>query len=240
MRLTHRVTPPYKLCRHIICIGACHSICINKHYIQHEFHRWKLLWCSAGLIHLGCCLFFGKVTFCFTELSPARSPWLSALQVARPCWANHCERSCVDACCWLCRLSPSQVNQALHNNSQTEHISFTQVRRFQSEHPIHICASEREGFGHYLNEARAAGALIITTDHPPMNELVTSGADHHKAALLRGQIRLSLCWRGCLREGGRLRPIRGGSRCMQHPVRCMQLEAACGPLEAAGSRFVKQ
>lgn len=72
-------------------------------------------------------------------------------------------------------LSPSQVTE-VYNNSQTEHISFTQVRRFQSEHPIHICASEREGFGHYLNEARAAGAFIITTDHPPMNEFVTQGA----------------------------------------------------------------
>jgi hypothetical protein len=92
----------------------------------------------------------------------------------------------VDACCCLYCLSPSQVNQALHNNSQTEHISFTQVRRFQSEHPIHICASEREGFGHYLNEARAASALVISTDHPPMNELVTSGAEHLKSAVLRG------------------------------------------------------
>jgi hypothetical protein len=41
-------------------------------------------------------------------------------------------------------------------------------------HGIHICTSQMEGFGHYINEARAVGALIITLDAPPMNELVES------------------------------------------------------------------
>ncbi len=39
---------------------------------------------------------------------------------------------------------------------------------------VHLCTSEVEGFGHYINESRAMGALIITTDAPPMNELVDS------------------------------------------------------------------
>jgi hypothetical protein len=51
--------------------------------------------------------------------------------------------------------------------------SFAQIRNLQSRIPLHVCVSEREGFGHYLNEARAAAAVVLTTDHAPMSELVT-------------------------------------------------------------------
>lgn len=38
--------------------------------------------------------------------------------------------------------------------------------------PIHVQPSTYEGFGHVLNEARAMGATIITTNAEPMSELV--------------------------------------------------------------------
>jgi hypothetical protein len=43
-------------------------------------------------------------------------------------------------------------------------------------HVLHIMPSEREGFGHSINEGRAAGALLLVPDHPPMNELVREGS----------------------------------------------------------------
>ena len=38
-----------------------------------------------------------------------------------------------------------------------------------------VAPSEMEGYGHYINEGRKNGAIVITLDAPPMNELVEDG-----------------------------------------------------------------
>ncbi|HMB43855.1 MAG TPA: glycosyltransferase [Luteimonas sp.] len=47
------------------------------------------------------------------------------------------------------------------------------LQRLQNAHRFHLCPSEAEGFGHYLMEAMAIGAVVLATDAAPMNELVT-------------------------------------------------------------------
>ncbi|KAE9203240.1 hypothetical protein PF004_g18188 [Phytophthora fragariae] len=43
-----------------------------------------------------------------------------------------------------------------------------------AESAFFMCPSRSEGFGHYINQARASGGVVITTDAHPMNELIVS------------------------------------------------------------------
>ncbi|KAJ3240543.1 hypothetical protein HDU81_003427 [Chytriomyces hyalinus] len=61
------------------------------------------------------------------------------------------------------------------------------LQELQASHGVHLCPSNQEGYGHYINEARTLGAVVVTTHHPPMDEFVTDGVsgvliDHKGAA----------------------------------------------------------
>jgi glycosyltransferase involved in cell wall biosynthesis len=66
------------------------------------------------------------------------------------------------------------------------------VRELQVTSGVHLCPSIREGFGHYINEARALGAIVITNDFGPMNEFVTeiSGVLAAPVAIVREDYQL--------------------------------------------------
>ncbi|KDO34058.1 hypothetical protein SPRG_01332 [Saprolegnia parasitica CBS 223.65] len=94
--------------------------------------------------------------------------------------------------CWLSRpdLPPLDLSMSEHlynmgyskyeaaiaasGNIHFDRIKLDEVafgKRF-AEASFFLCASRKEGYGHYINQARAAGGVIITTNGPPMNELV--------------------------------------------------------------------
>lgn len=54
-------------------------------------------------------------------------------------------------------------------------IDDTELRRLQNACRFHISPSEAEGFGHCLMEAMSVGAVVITVDGEPMNELIDAG-----------------------------------------------------------------
>jgi len=67
------------------------------------------------------------------------------------------------------------ISKGLRLSDNIEHIDEIMSREEYNvmlyEHGVHVCASDGEGFGHYINEARAIGAAVITSDYPPMNEM---------------------------------------------------------------------
>ena len=45
-------------------------------------------------------------------------------------------------------------------------------KKLQNESLFHICASKYEGFGHYINEAKSTGGIVLTPGLTPMKELI--------------------------------------------------------------------
>ncbi|KAI8614342.1 hypothetical protein BC830DRAFT_391931 [Chytriomyces sp. MP71] len=58
------------------------------------------------------------------------------------------------------------------NIVELDYVDIPTLRALQIEHGIAICSSTQEGYGHYINDARSMGSLLLTTNHPPMSEFV--------------------------------------------------------------------
>src|SRR5690606_8759978 len=77
---------------------------------------------------------------------------------------------------------------------QDGYLDDAQLGVLQNRHLFHLCPSETEGFGHHLVEGMSVGAIVLATDAPPMNELVTPERGVLAAANRTGTQRLATTW----------------------------------------------
>lgn len=70
----------------------------------------------------------------------------------------------------------------------------------QATHGIHVCPSESEGYGHTLAEGMALGAVVVTTDAPPMNELIGRDRGYLVAASRQRPMGLDHCYNVAVRD----------------------------------------
>ncbi len=68
----------------------------------------------------------------------------------------------------------AQVVQILNVDYRPIRIGDEELRLLQNRSEFHMCPSEAEGFGHILCESMGLGGIVLSTDAPPMNELVTN------------------------------------------------------------------
>jgi glycosyltransferase involved in cell wall biosynthesis len=78
-------------------------------------------------------------------------------------------------------------------------VSEAALRQLQFGARFHVCPSEAEGYGHTIAEGLSAGAVVISTDAPPMNELV--GNDRGILVPATGASPMRMGWRFTVEAG---------------------------------------
>lgn len=97
-------------------------------------------------------------------------------------WLNHPEWPVITIICREDVLksiqhSISTIKNTKNINLIDKFLPEKKLVEYMNHNGVHICTSEFEGFGHYINEARSTEAVVLYTNGEPMNEMFTDGVD---------------------------------------------------------------
>ncbi|MDA7929998.1 glycosyltransferase [Akkermansiaceae bacterium] len=158
-RFPHRHLPRLKKIDHVFCkskhalavFSQHHPSCLYTGFTSANLDQPAVPRRSRGILHLA-----GRSTLKGTAT-------VLALWKKRPDWPvltllQHKDNA------------PEEVPQNV--KLITNYLSQEDIVTLINEHPIHLCPSLSEGWGHYIVEAMSCGATVITTDGPPMNDLI--------------------------------------------------------------------
>ncbi len=108
-------------------------------------------------------------------LHVAGRSWQKGTKPLLDAWLQHPEWPLITVVQSAKTYSQSSVKAVAAPNIRhvLERLDDAALRDLQNTIAIHLCPSEAEGFGHCIAEAMSCGALTLTTNAPPMNELIT-------------------------------------------------------------------
>jgi len=106
-----------------------------------------------------------------------KSPWKGTLPIIKA-WQRHPEWPQLTLV-WRydsfgVQLDPTEISKITNIKFMNGFLTDQKLDELVNSCGIHICPSEHEGFGHYINEARAVKAVILYSDAPCMNEFFTN------------------------------------------------------------------
>jgi glycosyltransferase involved in cell wall biosynthesis len=114
--------------------------------------------------------FDGTVTHNYDSfVHMAGSSELKGTETLVRCWSRHPEWPMLKV---LWHAEGISATPAGNIQWTTSRVDERTLRRLQKSNGVHFCLSAAEGFGHYIVEAMSCQAVVLTTDAPPMNELV--------------------------------------------------------------------
>jgi glycosyltransferase involved in cell wall biosynthesis len=102
-------------------------------------------------------------------LHPAGSSSLKGTGALLEVWAEHPDWPTLT----VLYLRPDNIGTVPDNvEILQDYLPDAQWRRIQNECGMHLCPSLSEGWGHAIVEGMSCSAVVLTTDGPPMNEIV--------------------------------------------------------------------